>query len=159
MKKTFDNWIEFLIFFLFLIPIVVRDIKEKRIPDLYIFTCLSLIIIVKIILKHDLTIWTGVNLLVGFLFLWLVWLITKGKMGLGDAKLSALIALVLGIPGWLLAIFLAAFSGSVFGLVKIGSNKMKKEDAIPFAPFLALGSITAFFLGDHLVRMYYELGN
>ena len=42
---------------------------------------------------------------------------SKGKIGLGDAKLSAVMGLFLGIEGWLIAMFMASFFGLVAGAI------------------------------------------
>ena len=67
---------------------------------------------------------------------------------MGDAKLSALLSLVLGLKGWVLALLIASFTGLLFGILMIKSGKMKKNERIPFAPFLSVGSIAGFFLKD-----------
>ena len=141
-----NRWIEFIILLVFFIPIVISDLRKKRIPDICIYSCLGIILILRIVFKCNLSPRMLINLLTGFFFIWVIWLLTKGKIGLGDAKLSSLIAVVLGIPGWLLALFLAAVTGILFSLIRLSLAKMKKEDTIPFAPFLAAGSIASFFL-------------
>ncbi|HEB31967.1 MAG TPA: prepilin peptidase [Spirochaetes bacterium] len=83
---------------------------------------------------------------IGFVFIFVLWFFSRGKIGLGDAKLSALIALILGLNGWIAAIFIASASGLVLGLALIKLGKLEKKEAIPFGPFLAFGAILAFLL-------------
>ena len=90
---------------------------------------------------------------IGFIFIWLFWLISKGKIGRGDAKLSALISLFLGLWGWLLAIFVASFFGLLFVLIKVRCGKMTVKEGIPFAPFLILGGIASFFLKNYFFEI------
>lgn len=157
MNKTINTWLEFLILIIFLIPVVVNDIRNHRIPDILIFTCLGMIILSRIIFKYNLSYQLFLNALIGYFFIWALWHLTNGKIGKGDAKLSGLIALILGLAKWLLAMFLAAFSGILIGLLLIWTTKMKKEERLPFAPFLAGGSICSFFLGDYIIRMIYGI--
>jgi len=157
MRKTTYIWIEFIVFLIFLIPIVVNDIRNHRIPDILIFTCLSVIIILRCIFKYNFSLSIILELFIGFFFIWVLWFLTKGKIGLGDAKLSALMAMILGLANWFVAIFFASAIGSLFGLVKIWKSRMKTDEILPFAPFLAIGSIFSFFLGDYLVRKLYGI--
>ena len=83
---------------------------------------------------------------IGFVFIFALWFFSRGKIGLGDAKLSALIALVLGLNGWIAAIFIASASGLVLGLVLIKLGKLEKKEAIPFGPFMAFGAVVSFIL-------------
>lgn len=75
-------------------------------------------------------------------------------MGLGDVKLAATMGLFLGrnvAP----AILVALLAGSLVGLAMIareGTGARKR--AIPFGPFLALGSVAGLLAGDQLVDWY-----
>ena len=67
-------------------------------------------------------------------------------MGMGDAKLAAVMGLVLG-SSVAPAMLIALVTGTVVGAVVIarkGVNEGRKT-AIPFGPFLAFGSVTALF--------------
>jgi prepilin signal peptidase PulO-like enzyme (type II secretory pathway) len=65
--------------------------------------------------------------------------LTNNKLGMGDIKLISLIAFSFGIAGTWITLFLACISSLIYILVK---NKFlrQKSTAIPFAPFLLLGS-------------------
>jgi leader peptidase (prepilin peptidase) / N-methyltransferase len=75
-------------------------------------------------------------------------------MGMGDVKLAALMGLYLGsavVP----ALVIAAFSGTLVGLVLIASRGSgARKLAIPFGPFLALGSVVALLWGQQLIDWY-----
>ena len=84
----------------------------------------------------------------GFLFIFVLWFFSRGKIGLGDAKLSAFMAVVLGFIGWITAIFFASLTGLIFGLILIKLGKIDKKERIPFGPFLASGAILSFLIKD-----------
>jgi len=157
MNKSINTWLEFLIFVAFLIPIVVNDIRNHRIPDILIYTCFGIIILIRILFKYNLSYRILLNPAIGFFFIGILWFKTNGKIGLGDAKLSGLMALILGIAKWLLAMFFAALTGILFGLFQIWAAKIKKDKILPFAPFLTGGSIFSFFLGDYILRTIYGI--
>jgi prepilin signal peptidase PulO-like enzyme (type II secretory pathway) len=74
-------------------------------------------------------------------------LVSRGGLGMGDVKLGFVLGLALGIltlPAMLLALA-GLFLAAVCVLVRHGFAARKQ--ALPFGPFLALGSVVAFFLG------------
>jgi leader peptidase (prepilin peptidase)/N-methyltransferase len=88
------------------------------------------------------------------LLLFIAALAYPGGMGMGDVKLALLMGVALGravavaLPlGMILALVPAVV---LFARHGSGARKM----AIPFAPFLALGSVIALFAGDALIHAY-----
>ncbi|MBN1697783.1 MAG: prepilin peptidase [Spirochaetales bacterium] len=142
------RWLELFILIGFLIPIVLHDIREKKIPDIYIIPGFCLLLLTRFLFRCDFSFWFLLDIAIGFLFIWILWFVTGGKIGLGDAKLSGMIALVLGAAGWFFALFIASFSGLVTGMILLRMKKIKKEEGIPFAPFLAAGGVVSFVLKD-----------
>lgn len=78
-------------------------------------------------------------------------------MGMGDVKLALLMGAALGrvVPVALLVGMIAALVPSIVLFARHGAKARKM--AIPFAPFLALGSVVALFAGHALVRAYLTL--
>ncbi|MBA7558340.1 hypothetical protein ES705_51139 [subsurface metagenome] len=139
------NIIEGLISILFLAPILYYDIKEKKIPDLFTFSGMLAILAARL-LQGNFTLWCLVDGVVGFCLIWLFFIFSKGRIGLGDAKLSAFIAVIVGVWAWVLAIFIASFFGLLFMLIMIKLKKLTGKESIPFAPFLILGGVASFLL-------------
>lgn len=68
---------------------------------------------------------------------------SQEALGEGDIPIIATIAVILGIKGGLLAIFLAA----IFAIIpSIYSNLVKKENETPFIPYLIIGMLSVYFL-------------
>lgn len=86
------------------------------------------------------------------------WWLKKEGMGLGDVKLLAMIGAFLGWRAVLVTIFVGALAGSFIGLTLMGLKLKRREDPIPFGPFLALGAVTAMFAGPELIAWYLRLG-
>jgi leader peptidase (prepilin peptidase)/N-methyltransferase len=80
-----------------------------------------------------------------------------GGMGMGDVKLALLMGAALGrtVTVALLLGMIAALVPSVVLFFRHGSKARKM--GIPFAPFLALGSVVALFAGHALVHAYLTL--
>jgi leader peptidase (prepilin peptidase)/N-methyltransferase len=77
-----------------------------------------------------------------------------GGMGMGDVKLALLMGAALGrtVPVALMLGMIAALVPSIVLFARHGSRARKM--AIPFAPFLALGSMIALFAGHALIHAY-----
>jgi len=72
----------------------------------------------------------------------------RDAIGKGDSKLIAMLALWLGPSGIILCVSISYIFAAVFCLVGISLNLVKLKQAIPFAPFLSLGGLTVWFLGN-----------
>jgi leader peptidase (prepilin peptidase)/N-methyltransferase len=94
--------------------------------------------------------------LAGFGALLVLHIISPAGMGFGDVRLAGLIGLDLG---WIGArqVMIGIFSGFVFaasvGIAFLITRRRKGRDAVPFGPFLALGTLFILFGGDLLLGM------
>ena len=149
-----NKWIDLVLLVIFLVPIVINDIKEKRIPNLYTLTGIGVFLLKRILEKQLPLYIIAINVSSGFIFFLLLHFSSKRKIGMGDAKLSALVSLVLGLKGWILAILTASITGLLFGILMIKMGKMKKSDPIPFAPFLVAGGMVAMLYGQQIIDWY-----
>ena len=78
-------------------------------------------------------------------------------MGMGDVKLAGVLGLYLGRAVGP-AIFIALITGVLVGVVIIArvGQEAGRKTAVPFGPFLALGGMIAFFVGDQIVDAYLD---
>ena len=77
-------------------------------------------------------------------------LLGKPALGLGDAKLAALLGAWLGLTGLGLSVLLAVFSGALVGLIGLASGRLQRGQPFPFGPFLASGGLAVWCLGNPL---------
>ncbi|TKB73454.1 MAG: prepilin peptidase [Nitrospira sp.] len=96
---------------------------------------------------------------VGGGLLWLLawlspYLFGKEGMGGGDIKLMGMVGAFLGWKPALLTIMLGALAGSVLGMTLIVIKRLRRDQYIPFGPFLALGAVVALFFADDLLAWY-----
>lgn len=75
-------------------------------------------------------------------------LIGKPALGLGDAKLAALLGAWLGLTGLGLAVVLAVFGGALVGGLARLSGRLGRHEPIPFGPFLAAGGALVWLVGQ-----------
>jgi leader peptidase (prepilin peptidase)/N-methyltransferase len=81
----------------------------------------------------------------------------KESMGGGDIKLAAMVGAFLGWKEVLLSLFLAVLVGAVAGTMFIFIGLKKRQEHIPFGPFIAAGTVLVIFWGEHLVQSYQRL--
>ena len=82
-------------------------------------------------------------------------LLKPSGMGMGDAKLVAVLGLYLGAavaPAFLVAFVL----GTIVGIAIIMRKGMiqGRKTAVPFGPFLAIGALVGILAGNELVNAY-----
>jgi len=74
----------------------------------------------------------------------------KESMGGGDVKLMAMIGAFLGWKLAILIFFLAPFFGAPIGIyIKL----VKKEDTIPYGPYISLASFVAMVWGNKILSL------
>jgi leader peptidase (prepilin peptidase)/N-methyltransferase len=74
-------------------------------------------------------------------------------LGMGDIKLLAVMGLYLG-PFALLALFFATVLGAIWGLLVLGATRGSLRVALPFGPFLAIGSVLTVAVGPAVWGWY-----
>jgi leader peptidase (prepilin peptidase) / N-methyltransferase len=87
----------------------------------------------------------------------LYWLIRRREgMGLGDAKLFAMIAAWLGLENSLLVFFLAVVGGALYGIFMLGRGGRDGDSPLrlPLGSFLCAAAIYAVFQGHATVAWY-----
>tara|TARA_Y100001978_G_scaffold187445_1_gene188007 strand:+ start:162 stop:980 length:819 start_codon:yes stop_codon:yes gene_type:complete len=75
----------------------------------------------------------------------------KDAIGRGDSKLVALLALWLGPVGTLFAVGISYVIAAIYCLVGLTMNLLKYGQVIPFAPFLSLGGLIIWLLGNEFI--------
>jgi leader peptidase (prepilin peptidase)/N-methyltransferase len=141
-----------------LIIIAFIDLQEQIIPDIISLPGIVVGLILSFIVPYISFINSASGALVGGgIILIIAWvgsiIFKKEAMGGGDVKLAAMIGAFLGWRYTIISLFLGFFLGALTGIVLIMTKIKKRKDAIPFGPFIALGSIITllwakrFFLG------------
>jgi leader peptidase (prepilin peptidase)/N-methyltransferase len=145
-----------------LLVVAGTDLSHKIIPNAITFPGIVLgLISAGTILPLGLV--NGIiGLVVGGGILWLLawaspYLFGKEGMGGGDIKLLAMIGAFLGWKPAVMTIMLGSFLGSVVGVTLIASKAIKREDYIPFGPFLVCGALISLFFGQSLLDWYESL--
>jgi prepilin signal peptidase PulO-like enzyme (type II secretory pathway) len=137
----------------FLIGISVYDMRRHRIPNVAVYPAV-LVALGFAFVRPDGPWWTFlVSGLCAAAFFIVLGIVSAGGMGMGDAKLAALIGLVAGWPAVLVAIFVAFALGAIAGVLLIAVGRLGRRDPMPFAPALAVGAATAAVAGRQLAGL------
>lgn len=102
----------------------------------------------------DAVIQAFLGLLVGGGILFLIHKFLPAGMGGGDVVLLAMIGAFVGIRAIGSAMFLGFVIGGVIAVILMLLGKAKRKTLIPFGPFLALGGLLAFYVGEDLWCWY-----
>lgn len=139
-----------------LMIITVSDMKYMLIPDKILAVFGGIFLMERIFIP--LTPWWDslLGAVIGFSLLLVIATVSKGGMGGGDVKLFAVLGLVVGTKTILLSFFLATFYGAVFGLIGMLFKLVSKRKPIPFGPFIAIGTLTAYYFYDDIIRVYIQ---
>lgn len=137
-----------------LVPIVIIDLEHQLIPDIIVLPAAALCLGAAIAADPRAW-WVSVTAALGASgFLFLLWLIHPGGMGLGDVKLALLLGAVLGasvIP----ALLVAFAGGAALGVVLLARFGVRaRKMAVPFGPFLAAGALVALWAGPSMIHWY-----
>ena len=138
-----------------LVAISAVDLKHRIVPDRIVLPATVLVLVAQTLREPSLE-WL-LCALGASLFLFLAVLAYPAGMGMGDVKLALLMGAALGkyVTVALMLGMIAALVPGLYLLARHGQAARKM--AIPFAPFLALGSIVALFAGEWLLDAYLKL--
>lgn len=138
-----------------LVAVTATDLTHRIVPNRIVVPAAAIVLLAQTALRPS-PVW-ALAALGAALFLFLAVLAYPGGMGMGDVKLALLMGAALGksVP-------VALLSGMIFALVPslvlfAKHGRAARKMAIPFAPFLALGSVLALFAGGALLHAYWAV--
>ncbi|MBI5854032.1 MAG: prepilin peptidase [Nitrospirae bacterium] len=135
------------------------DLEHQIIPDRITLPGLAIGLVAAATILPITLVNAVIGVAVGGGLLWLLawlspYLFGKEGMGGGDIKLMGMVGAFLGWKPALLTIMLGAIAGSVLGITLIAIKLLRRDQYIPFGPFLALGAVVALFFADDLLAWY-----
>ncbi|MGG1514940.1 prepilin peptidase [Paenibacillus oryzisoli] len=141
-----------------LVIITISDLKFMRIPNQVLLFFLPIVILLRFFVPGNQVWWSyALGAVLGCGIIVLIALVTRGGMGMGDAKLLFVCGIVLGWSHILIAFVLACLLGSLLGGVLLLSGMIKRKQPIPFGPYLAVGVLIAYGYGSDLIQVYLNL--
>ncbi|MCZ6887853.1 MAG: A24 family peptidase [Gammaproteobacteria bacterium] len=148
-----------LLFTWVLIALTFIDFDTQLLPDQITLPLVWGGVLVALVFDHVAISDSVIGAVVGYTSLWSLYWIHKlitGKegMGYGDFKLLAALGAWLGwqaLPG---VILLASVAGLLYALLCVALRGMRREDPIPFGPFLATAGWVTLLFRDDVLAFY-----
>ena len=137
-----------------LVAITLTDLELRLIPNAIVVAGAIAAVAILAITEPDDLAEHALAAAVGGGIMFLVVLAYPRGMGMGDAKLVAMMGLYLGrelAPAVLIGFLVGAVVG--VGLIARHGAEARKR-AVPFGPFLALGGVIGLWFGDSIVDWY-----
>jgi len=127
------------------IYLVYYDIRYKKVPNIINLLLLVLIIIGKLYNQQPLlpALFSGIAAFVVFI---LIYTVSKGGIGMGDCKYTAIIAFQFGYYFWLQSIVICSIAALSISVPLLILKKIDKKTRIPFIPFLTFGWFIQYFI-------------
>jgi leader peptidase (prepilin peptidase)/N-methyltransferase len=140
-----------------LVPITLIDLDHRIIPNRITGPAAIAALIAIAALDTDFLVEAIIAGIAGGGFFFIAAVLYPRGMGMGDVKLAGMLGLYLGravAP----AILVALIAGVVVGAAIMARQGMQegRKAAVPFGPFLALGGMIGFFVGNELVDAYVD---
>jgi leader peptidase (prepilin peptidase)/N-methyltransferase len=139
------------------------DLHTKRLPReiTYVTAAIGapLLVVAALVRDEPRRIWTMLGgAAIALAFMGLLYVASRGGMGDGDVRLSPLLG---GYLGWLglgyvpAGLFLGFLFGSIVGVAGMVAGRAGRKTALPFGPFLALGTVVAVFIGRWMIDTFF----
>ena len=94
-----------------------------------------------------------------FLVFLIVAMISPSGMGGGDVKFAAVLGLMVGFPGILIALWVSVVGGGIIAIGLILARRKSRKDSIPFGPFMAMGAALVLIAGPDIIDWYQDLAS
>ena len=140
-----------------LVPITLIDLDHRIIPNKITGPAALVAVVAVAALDTDFLPEALIAAAAGGGFFFIAAVLYPRGMGMGDVKLAGMLGLYLGravAPAILIALLAGVLVGAAI-IARKGAAEGRKT-AVPFGPFLAVGGIIAFFVGNELVDAYLD---
>ncbi len=141
----------------FLVPITAIDLELRIIPNRLTLPAAVIAVLLGTAIDPSGEVERLIAGVAAGLFLAIPALITPGKMGMGDGKLTGVMGLYLGAAVGP-AILIGLLAGTLVGVIIVARVGMSagRKTAVPFGPFLAFGGVVAMLLGEPMLDWYLD---
>jgi leader peptidase (prepilin peptidase)/N-methyltransferase len=162
----YDPWLIFMLYGSFtLLALAVIDLDTTLLPDDLTYPLLWAGLLAAVLGISPVSLSDAViGAMAGYLALWSLYWVFKlltGKegMGYGDFKLLAALGAWLGWQYLPVVVLLSSVVGLVFAVSMMPSGSVKRDQGIPFGPYLAIAGWIALLWGEAIVSSYLGLFN
>ncbi|TXK85475.1 A24 family peptidase [Paenibacillus sp. N3.4] len=141
-----------------LVIITISDLSYMLIPDKILLFFFPFIIMLRLVFPGDQAWWSYVlGAVIGYGIVLLIAIVSRGGMGMGDAKLLLVCGFAVGLSHIVVAFVLACLIGSLIGGLLLLLKITTRKQPIPFGPYLALGILISYAYGSDMIHAYLSL--
>jgi len=113
-----------------------------------------------LLIVHDPSV--ALSLVIGAVVLagwfWIQYTVSRGRwVGGGDIMIGAMMGMVLGVWGGIIALGMAYVIGASCGIAWMITGSKRAGDQVPFGTFLSLATLIALWYGEGIQLWYYSL--
>jgi prepilin signal peptidase PulO-like enzyme (type II secretory pathway) len=134
----------------FLLTVIVIDLEHHLVLNMMLAPAAVVAVILSVLPWTPDALSNLVNALlggaVGFGVFFLLAIIGRGALGMGDVKLAGVIGLMTGYPDVLWALIIGALVGAGVAIILLISRKATRKSAIAYAPYLAFGAFAVLWV-------------
>lgn len=124
----------------------ITDVFTRCIPNVLVLASMTICLAIQALAMQEAAVARSLaSMGATAAFLLIIRRMARGELGMGDIKLMACTAMWLGLSRTFAALFIACLACSLTAGVLLVMKKKKAKSTLPFAPFIALGSLTALF--------------
>lgn len=152
-NRDLTQQLKLLSIMLIILPNAAVDFRVHKMPNVFMIAGLIirvLLFAVEFFLKRDTFLNSVIDSLLGGLiigvFFFLLLIIFKNSIGMGDVKLFALMGLFQGLWGAVNSIFFSLIITFFLSIYLLIAKKKKKKDTISFGPEIYLGTLIGICL-------------
>jgi prepilin signal peptidase PulO-like enzyme (type II secretory pathway) len=124
-----------------LVVCTATDLLRYRVPNAVTYPCTMLALLATALMPDANPLAAGAAALLGGACFLAMAVLTRGGLGLGDVKLAVLIGAALGPAAAYQALMLGVVAGGIVIFLLLALGVVGRKQAVPYAPFLALGAI------------------
>jgi len=144
-------------YFCLLAVILVIDLERGVILNKVVYPAAAIALIIAAFTSNPGIIKVLIGGGLGLVIMLLVALVSRGGIGWGDVKMGGLVGLLTGFPLVLVSLLLAVVSGGIVAAVLLLLKIKQRKQAIPFGPFLSLGTMLTLLWGASILNWYLQL--
>lgn len=123
------------------------DVLERRILNVVVVPVAVASLALRLIFEHGVLLECIGAGAIAFAVFYVLALIARGGLGMGDVKLAALIGLLLGWQA-AYALMLAAVAGGIAAALILASGRGSRKSSYAYGPYLALGAVVLILVGS-----------
>jgi leader peptidase (prepilin peptidase)/N-methyltransferase len=125
-----------------LVALAAIDLQTRRLPNAITLPVAVTALVLRALFERSALVEVAVAGVAAFAAFWVVALITRGGLGMGDVKLAGMLGFVLGREV-ASALLVGVFAGGIWSLALLATRRAGMRSAIAYGPFLAFGGSAA----------------